>query len=329
MAYLKKEFWDTDEGIQTVLIHYTVSPLGLPANWAANAESRSMPAGELLRTGVGEVAKYGPPAPAVPQFVHPRLRKKVLNLPNEIWDSRINAWTADYSLHYFYETVRYGDFRSFTPVLTDEIRTREIVLIDPLGVISGACTNWSVSDWDAPQFSPMEDPNFVAYFGEDHPLRQTKFYGTTNQEAFGVAKKAFVDLLPLPHHFRARVQAPVGATVRLRFHMGDWGLPEYRRWETYILDESFVMTPGAPSLVFAPLGTMSAPAPIVRVTPDLLIGNPYALLLPGYQSYQPLALAQAMAVANDYNGGGQSGQDGASVATWAPAFGRQLVGAGF
>ena len=97
MAYLKKEFWDTDERIQTVLIHYTVSPLGLPANWAVNAESRSMPAGELLRTGVGEVAKYGPPAPTVPQFVHPRLRKKVLNLPNEIWDSRINAWTAEYS----------------------------------------------------------------------------------------------------------------------------------------------------------------------------------------------------------------------------------------
>ena len=313
MAYLKKEFWDTDNGIQSVLIHYTVSPLGLPANWAANAESRTMPAGEVLRTGVGEVAKYGPPAPAVPQFVHPRLRKKVLNLPQEVWDPRLNAWTGEYTLHYFYEILRYGQ-RTFTPVLTDEIRTREVVLIDPLGVISGACANWSVYDWDAPQFSPMEDPNFIAFFGEDHPLRQTKFYGTVNQEAFGVAKKAFVDLLPLPHAFRARVQAPVGATVRLRFHAGDWGLPEHRRWEAYILlNESFVMTAGAPPLVFAPLGTNPAPAPIVRVTPDLLVGNPYALLLPGYQSYQglrPLAFAQAAAGANVYNAYNGYGHNG-------------------
>lgn len=281
--YLKKEFFDPFEGITDVVIHYSFSPLGTPANWAANADSRSMPAGQPLRTGVGEVAKYGPAAPRTPQVTHPRLRKKVISMPVELQDPRTGVWSTDYNLHYFYEII-VGWQRHFTPFVTEEIRLREIVLVDALGILGGACTNWSVYDWDAPQFSPMEDPRVIAYFGEDHPLRQPKFYGAPNQEAFGVAKKALIDTLPLPHTFVARVQAPVGSTVRLRFHAGDWGLPEHRRWEVYmLLNESFVMTPFAAPLVYAPFGTQAVPAPLSRVTPELLFGNPYAPLIPGYQ----------------------------------------------
>jgi len=78
--YLKKEYFDTADDIEQVLIHFACTPLGGTPDWT-QAESRAMPAGELLRTGVGEVAKYGPPAPVVPQEVHPRLRKKVLRCP--------------------------------------------------------------------------------------------------------------------------------------------------------------------------------------------------------------------------------------------------------
>ena len=94
MGYLKKEFFDTADDIENVIIHYTCSPLGVDADWS-QSQSRPMPAGELLKSGVGEVAKYGPAAPAVPQHVHPRLRKKVLSLPNEVWDPALGAWNGN------------------------------------------------------------------------------------------------------------------------------------------------------------------------------------------------------------------------------------------
>ena len=285
--YLKKEYFDTVDDIEQVLIHYACTPLGGTPDWT-QAESRALPAGELLRTGVGEVAKYGPPAPAVPQEVHPRLRKKVLRLPNEVFDPALGAWTGDYQLHYVYEVIRNGD-RSFSPIFVDEIRTREVVMVDPVGVTGGACVNWSVYDWDAPQFSPTEEPGFVERYGEDHPLRQHKFYGTEDREAFAVAKKALVDRLPLPRRFRTRISAPVGATVRVRLHTGNWGLPEDQRWEDYWLDESFVMEAGLEPLVLTPLGTQVAAEPLSVVTPDLLVGNPYAELLTGEPTEEPVA----------------------------------------
>jgi len=152
-------------------------------------------------------------------------------------------------------------------------------MLDPVGVTGGACVNWSVYDWDAPQFSPTEEPGFVEQFGENHPLRPHKFYGTENREGFAVAKKALVDRLPLPRRFRTRISAPVGATVRVRLHTGNWGLPEEQRWEDYWLDESFVMEAGLEPLVLTPLGTEVAPAPQSTVAPELLVGNPYADLL--------------------------------------------------
>ncbi|HEX2173397.1 MAG TPA: hypothetical protein VHL09_13245 [Dehalococcoidia bacterium] len=276
--YLKKEFFAPTEGVEAILIHYVCAPLGVEPNWG-QAESRSMAAGEYLKAGVGEVAKYGPAAPSVPQHVHPRLYKKVLKLPNEVLDPATGAYTGNYNLHYLYEVVA-GGSREYSPVFVDAIATREVGLVDPYGIIMGVCANWAVYDWDAPQFSPTEEEQFVARFGEDHPLRQFKFYGSEDRDAFAVAKKAFVDTLQLPHRFTVRISAPVGATVRLRFHVGNWGLAEHERWEDYWLDESFVMTRDAEPFVATPLGTTPSAAPLSTVAPELLAGNPYAPLLP-------------------------------------------------
>ena len=72
--YLKKEYFDTADDIEAVNIHYTWTPLGKTPDWSAHRESRLMPAGEYLKTGVGEVSKYGPVALAVPQHLHPNRR---------------------------------------------------------------------------------------------------------------------------------------------------------------------------------------------------------------------------------------------------------------
>lgn len=318
MGYLKKEFFDTTDDIADVIVHYTCSPLGTPADWA-QVQSRSMPAGATLKAGVGQVAKYGPAAPEIPQHVHPRLRKKVLSLPDNVWDPAIGGWNGNYLFHYFYEIVRTDGQRGLTEAVTEEIAVRDVVFLEPLGVTGPACVNWSVYDWDAPQFSPTEDPEYTARFGEDSPLQQVKFYSTPDQEAFAIAKSAVVDTLPLPRRFQARIQAPVGSTVVYRLHVGNWGLPEARRWEAYWLDESFVMERGLAPLILTPLGTDVAPAPQSTVAPELLVDNPY---LPFVQHAQALAAAIA------------AGSTAPSVATLPPAApvsvaapARELVGA--
>ena len=62
--------------------------------------------------------------------------------------------------------------------------------------------------------------------------------------------------------------------------LGNWGLPEAQRWEDYWLDESFVIPRDAQPFIATPLGTEPAAAPLTTVAPELLIGNPYAELLP-------------------------------------------------
>ena len=141
------------------------------------------------------------------------MRKKVLRLPNEVWDPAIDAWNGNYLFHYVYEILQTSGRRTFTDVLTEEIAVREVVYLEPLGVTGPACVNWSVSDWDAPQFSPTEDPEFQARFGDASPLQQVKFYGTPDQASFAVAKHAVMDTLPLPRRYQARVQAPVGSAI--------------------------------------------------------------------------------------------------------------------
>ena len=109
-----------------------------------------------------------------------------------------------------------------------------------------------------------------------------------------MAKKAIVDTLPLPRRFTAKVSAPVGATVRVRLHVGNWGLPEAQRWEDYwLLNESFVMERAMEPLVLTPLGTEVAAQPLSVVTPDLLIGNPYAPLVAQAQMIAAMRAAEA------------------------------------
>src|SRR5262249_32034792 len=232
------------DDVTAVNLHYTTALFGTEPDWALR-ETRPMVANELLRSGVGAFSRYGPPAPTRPQFLHPRLRKKVIKMPANLLDAQVGAWTPEYNLHYFYEIVRGGE-TTYSPVLVDEIRTRDILYVCADRRISGACAYWSIGDWDAPQFNPTEELRFLARYGEEHPLHQFKFYGTEDKDGWNAAKAALFNAeFPYPRRFWTRLAAPVGAPVNLMFHTGtDWDRPEHERWEAYIMDETFTMEQG-------------------------------------------------------------------------------------
>ena len=55
------------------------------------------------------------------------------------------------------------------------------------GMLGGVCIYWSISDLDAPQYQPTEDPNFIARYGGDSPYR-SKYIGTQTPFSAGFKK---------------------------------------------------------------------------------------------------------------------------------------------
>jgi hypothetical protein len=96
------------------------------------------------------------------------------------------------------------------------------------------CIFWSVYDWDAPQYQPTEEPQFIARFGEDSPYRSFKFYGATDMENFGRIRSEMLRSLPLPRRFVGKIHGPKGTQVHQRWHVGGlWDPNPARRWEDY------------------------------------------------------------------------------------------------
>jgi hypothetical protein len=96
------------------------------------------------------------------------------------------------------------------------------------------CIFWSLSDWDAPQYQPTEEPNFIARFGEDNPYRSHKFYGSEDKDYFSRIRSEMVRALPLPHRFVGKIYGPKGAQVHQRWHVGNlWQPNPAERWEDY------------------------------------------------------------------------------------------------
>ena len=96
------------------------------------------------------------------------------------------------------------------------------------------CIFWSVYDWDAPQYQPTEEANFIVRFGEDSPHRSHKFYGIEDKETFSRIRSEMLQSLPLPRRFVGKIYGPKGAQVHQRWHVGNmWQPNPADRWEDY------------------------------------------------------------------------------------------------
>jgi hypothetical protein len=236
--YVKKTFVDREPGIELVNVHYTWTPLGEMPNWEAHRETRAMPRGGVLVRGVGgttvdEAGHYIDANVEQIQLPDDGVRRKVLRLPNTIPDPRTGEHTENYALHHYFEIFREGG-REFSPLYSEEIVSKEIEYLDFDGVIGGMCVFWSIYDWDAPQYQPTEEPNFIARFGEDHPLRSHKMYSAQSRDDFFRARCELLASLPLPRRFVGKIRGPKGAEVHQRWHVGNlWQPNPADRWEDY------------------------------------------------------------------------------------------------
>lgn len=128
--YIEKEYYDYADDIEGVNIHYVWTPLGSEADWESQRLTRFMPrvqsSSSALGTSVPLIAENGGPP-------LPRLRKKILKLPLQIFDPTNNTHTTRYSLHHYFEVFQDGH-RHYSPLYTEEIHTNSPVAASTLPV---------------------------------------------------------------------------------------------------------------------------------------------------------------------------------------------------
>jgi hypothetical protein len=204
--YYPKGWTDQEDGIEQVLIHYTCTPPHQWPDWGWGHETR------VLQDLGG----------------FPRQRLKVLRMPREVWDMQ-NGWpTAEYRFHYFFEVFQNGT-RWTTDLFSEDIVYRDLDYVDNDGWTTHICIYWSVGDWTAPVYSPMEDPRFP----HDSEFRSTRYYSYWDKERFHYEKYQMLRALDLPHCWQSRMWGPRGANLLQQYHIGHmW--PPHEQTEAWI-----------------------------------------------------------------------------------------------
>jgi hypothetical protein len=234
--YMKKSFEDPAPDIELVNIHYSWTPAGEPPNWDAYRETRMMPRGGVLLKGMGgttldESGEWGQSVVERVELPDDGIRRKVLRLPNGIQVD--GSFHEHYAFHHYFEVFHQGQ-RHHSPLFSEDIVTKEIEYIDHVGNIGGMCVYWSIYDWDAPQYSPTEEQNFVAWYGEDNPFRSHKLYASENKDEFLRIRSEMVAALPMPRRFVTRIRGPRGAELQQGWHVGGmYTANRGDRWEDY------------------------------------------------------------------------------------------------
>jgi hypothetical protein len=236
--YLKKTYVDNQPDIELVNIHYTWTAAGTPPNWEAHRETRVMPRGGVLMRGMGgtTIDEHGQSVQTTTEKIElpdDGVRRKVIRLPKDVYDPSTGHYEEHYLFHHFFEVFRGGQ-REYSPLFTEEIVTKELEFAFYDDSLSGGCIYWSLGDWDSPQYTPTEEHNFVARYGEDNPFRSHKFYGFEDKETFNRIRSEMVRALPLPRRFRGKVKGPKGTVVNFCLHTGGFWTPNLaERWEDY------------------------------------------------------------------------------------------------
>lgn len=117
--YLEKEFYDYADDIEGVNIHYVWAPIGEVADWENQRATRFMP---FVHPSAPQDSSSHTPGGEVASSPAPRLRKKILKLPQHLLDPQSDTLTDRYLLHHYFEICQDGH-RHYSPLYTEEIVT--------------------------------------------------------------------------------------------------------------------------------------------------------------------------------------------------------------
>lgn len=204
MFFLRKEWQDPEEGIETVVFHWTTTGVDQEPNWKrAHATTVMLPqptSSPVMRSCSVWV---------VPPFSRTRF------LSAESPEAR------RFFLHSFCEIVQRGRTWSAEPVL-EEIRAEQITYSDHSGDYTQAFLSYSLDR--------LAHVNRMPMFLEGIPPKYQRLPSLPERQAGGAEYKAWarrsrlVAQLPLPHVFRGQLWGPVGTRALYSIYLRREGL---------------------------------------------------------------------------------------------------------
>ena len=204
MFYLRKEWQDSEEGIETVVLHWITTRVEQEPNWKRAHATTVMlpqpPSLPILRSCSVWV-------------VSPFSRTRFLNAesPEE----------RSFLLHSFYEVIQRGRTWSTEPT-QQEIRAEQIIHTDLSGDYTQASLYYSLDG--------LAHVNRVPMFLEGVPLKYQRLLSLPERQVGDAEYKAwakrshFVARLSVPHIFRGQLWGPVGTRALYAIYLRREGL---------------------------------------------------------------------------------------------------------
>ena len=217
MFYLRKEWQDPEEGIETVVFHWTTTRMDQEPGWKrAHATTVMLPS--LAAPAVTRSCSVW----IVPPFSRTRF------LAAESPEDR------RFLLHSFCEVAQRGNTWSTEPA-RQEIRAEQITYSDPSGDYTRACLYYSLDG--------LAHVNRVPMFLEGVPPKYQRLPSLPERQAGDAGDKAWakrsrlIAQLSPPHVFRGRLWGPVGTRARYGIYLRREGLNPFTDGGFWLLRE--------------------------------------------------------------------------------------------
>jgi hypothetical protein len=200
-SYLKKEWVDHEDGIESVVLHMTLGQINLPANWN-HVESFTM------------MPEWG---------TVPLRRSWVVRLPTHLNNDE------RYLFHYYFQ-ARYEDgSEKVSDTFTQLIIPKTVEYIDHSGTCSHIVLHWSIDGWTYPQNTELEVEGIE--WGDEFSVSQAPY--RAGDRLYERGRFFSMQRLPAPRRFYATIWAPRGSTLNYCFVLvntdADGNL--YNRWD--------------------------------------------------------------------------------------------------
>jgi hypothetical protein len=199
---LVKTWIDPAQGIATVEIRYTWTPLGQAPRWDGNEEAEVM---------------------LVVPNTSPTARQVTIEIPRYVQGN------DRYALHYRFGPG--GEHRAgYSPPITEEIVSREVDFEDREGRITQVRVLWGVNGWGAPNWSQTILEGLALRFDDKQPGHDPEGQGVVDDAIYEL-----VQTVPLPRRYLGKVWGPRGAEIEYVFQLLRTGSPrpedDFEAWD--------------------------------------------------------------------------------------------------
>ncbi|GAB4278114.1 MAG: hypothetical protein Kow0029_21240 [Candidatus Rifleibacteriota bacterium] len=186
-TYIKKDWLDYEEGIETVTLNTTIGQINLPANWDHIESFVMMP-------------EWG---------TVPLKRSWVVRLP-----TGFNG-NEKYLFHYYFQ-ARYADgSEKISDTFTQLIMPRTVEYIDHSGSCTHIVLHWSVDGWSYPQNTEMEVEGIA--WGDEFSVSQVQY--RSGDKLYERGRLLALQKIRSPRRFYAVIWAPRGCSINYCFNL--------------------------------------------------------------------------------------------------------------